>query len=204
MWNIRSHARRFPVHTGTLTPSIAHPNRFLNHLKRFSAGFLTFRGGKIKNCTVSGDKTNDFECAPGSWLILSVKPCRACQLSQRESPWHDGKVSGQTITLSGFARGSLFEGAVAQRLRGFQSAEHKKSFSEATWIFCMEPNSFGVTRGEQPLVCNGDDRGQRPKQGGAVGAAACRMRVPRKARSRRREPQPAASRASKVAETLPR
>ena len=204
MWNIRSHARRFPVHTGTLTPSIAHPNRFLNHLKRFSAGFLTFRGGKIKNCTVSGDKTNDFECAPGSWLALSVKPYRACQLSQRESPWHDGKVSGQTITLSGFARGSLFEGAVAQRLRGFQSAEHKKSFSEATWIFCMEPNSFGVTRGEQPLVCNGDDRGQRPKQGGAVGAAACRMRVPRKARSRRREPQPAASRASKVAETLPR
>ena len=204
MWNIRSHARRFPVHTGTLTPSIAHPNRFLNHLKLFSAGFLTFRGGKIKNCTVSGDKTNDFECAPGSWLALSVKPCRACQLSQRESPWHNGKVSGQTITLSGFARGSLFEGAVAQRLRGFQSAEHKKSFSEATWIFCMEPNSFGVTRGEQPLVCNGDDRGQRPKQGGAVGAAACRMRVPRKARSRRREPQPAASRASKVAETLPR
>ncbi len=204
MWNIRSHARRFPVHTGTLTPSIAHPNRFLNHLKLFSAGFLTFRGGKIKNCTVSGDKTNDFECAPGSWLALSVKPCRACQLSQRESPWHDGKVSGQTITLSGFARGSLFEGAVAQRLRGFQSAEHKKSFSEATWIFCMEPNSFGVTRGEQPLVCNGDDRGQWPKQGGAVGAAACRMRVPRKARSRRREPQPAASRASKVAETLPR
>ena len=204
MWNIRSHARRFPVHTGTLTPSIAHPNRFLNHLKRFSAGFLTFRGGKIKNCTVSGDKTNDFECAPGSWLALSVKPCRACQLSQRESPWHNGKVSGQTITLSGFARGSLFEGTVAQRLRGFQSAEHKKSFSEATWIFCMEPNSFGVTRGEQPLVCNGDDRGQRPKQGGAVGAAACRMRVPRKARSRRREPQPAASRASKVAETLPR
>ena len=199
MWNIRSHARRFPVHTGTLTPSIAHPNRFLNHLKLFSAGFLTFRGGKIKNCTVSGDKTNDFECAPGSWLVLSVKPCRACQLSQRESPWHDGKVSGQTITLSGFARGSLFEGAVAQRLRGFQSAEHKKSFSEATWIFCMEPNSFGVTRGEQPLVCNGDDRGQWPKQGGAVGAAACRMRVPRKARSRRREPQPAASRASKVA-----
>ena len=68
----------------------------------------------------------------------------------------------------------------------------------------MEPNSFGVTRGEQPLVCNGDDRGQWPKQGGAVGATACRMRVPRKAQSRLREPQPAASRASKVAETLPR
>ena len=63
----------------------------------------------------------------------------------------------------------------------------------------MEPNCFGIIKGEQPLVCNGDDRGQRPKQGGAVGAAACRMRVPRKAQSRRREPQPAASRASKVA-----
>ena len=86
----------------------------------------------------------------------------------------------------------------------YKSAEHKKSSSGATWIFCMEPNCFGVTRGVQPLVCNGDDRGQRPKQGGAVGAAACRMRVPRKAQSRRREPQPAASRASKVAETLPR
>ena len=31
-------------------------------------------------------------------------------------------------------------------------AEHKKSSSGATWIFCMEPNCFGVTRGEQPLV----------------------------------------------------
>ena len=87
----------------------------------------------------------------------------------------------------------------ARRASDSKSAEHKKSFSEATWIFCMEPNCFGIIKGEQPLVCNGDDRGQWPKQGGAVGAAACRMRVPRKARSRRREPQPAASRASKVA-----
>ena len=202
MWNIRSHARWFPVHTGTLTPSIAHPNRFLNHLKRFSAGFLTFRGGKIKNCTVSGDKTNDFECAPGSWLALLVKSYRACQLSQRESPWHDGKVSGQTAKLAGALAPTW--GSCRAATEGLPIGGTQKSFSEATWIFCMEPNSFGVTRGEQPLVCNGDDRGQRPKQGGAVGAAACRMRVPSKARSRRREPQPAASRASKVAETLPR
>ena len=68
----------------------------------------------------------------------------------------------------------------------------------------MEPICFGIIKGEQPLVCNSDDRGQWPKQGGAVGAAACRMRVPSKAQSRRREPQPAAARASKVAETLPR
>ena len=54
----------------------------------------------------------------------------------------------------------------ARRASDSKSAEHKKSFSGAAWIFCMEPNSFGVTRGEQPLV--------------------------------------RASRASKVAETLPR
>ena len=85
--------------------------------------------------------------------------------------------------------------AVAQRLK---IGVTQKSSSGATWIFCMEPFCFGVTRGEQPLVCNGDDRGQRPKQGGAVGAAACRMRVPPKAQSRRREPQPAVSRDSNV------
>ena len=39
---------------------------------------------------------------------------------------------------------------------------------------------------------NGDDRGQWPKQGGAVGAAASRMRDPPKGRSSRWEPQPVA------------
>ena len=41
----------------------------------------------------------------------------------------------------------------------------------------MEPICFGIIKGEQPLIRNGDDRGQRPKQGGAVGAAASRMRA---------------------------
>ena len=91
--------------------------------------------------------------------------------------------------------------SVAQRL---QIGEAKKMRLAKRLAFFRFDFSFGIIKGEQPLVCNGDDRGQRPKQGGAVGAAACRMRVPRKAQSRRREPQPAASRASKVAETLPR
>ena len=56
---------------------------------------------------------------------------------------------------------------------------------------------FGIIKGEQPLVCNGDDRRQRRMQGGAVGTAACRIRVPLKARSRRRGPQPVGSSASK-------
>ena len=98
-----------------------------------------------------------------------------------------------------FARKNTQPCHTVRRVSDLKSAQHKKSSSAATWIFCMEPICFGIIKGEQPLVCNGDDRGQWPKQGGAVGTAACRMRVPRKARSRRREPQPAASRASKVA-----
>ena len=46
-----------------------------------------------------------------------------------------------------------------------------------------------VRRGKKPL-CNSDDRCLRQKQGGAVGAAASRMRVPPKARCSRWEPRP--------------
>ena len=46
-----------------------------------------------------------------------------------------------------------------------------------------------VRRGKKPL-CNSDDRCQRQKQGGAVGAAASRMRVPPKAQCSRWEPRP--------------
>ena len=46
-----------------------------------------------------------------------------------------------------------------------------------------------VRRAKKPL-CNSDDRCQRQKQGGAVGAAASRMRVPPKARCSRWEPRP--------------
>ena len=81
MWNIRSHACRFPVHTGTLTPSIAHPNRFLNHLKRFSAGFLTFRDGKAEMRTLWGENSPS---------LLRRQPPLGW------GPWHRGKVSGQT------------------------------------------------------------------------------------------------------------
>ena len=46
-----------------------------------------------------------------------------------------------------------------------------------------------VRRGKKPQ-CNSDDRCLRQKQGGAVGAAASRMRVPPKARCSRWEPRP--------------
>ena len=46
-----------------------------------------------------------------SELALSVIAMR-CHLSQRERPWHGGKVSCFKRNVSGFARGSLSEGAV--------------------------------------------------------------------------------------------
>ena len=127
MWNIRSHARRFPVHTGTLTPSIAHPNRFLNHLKRFSAGFLTFRGGKIKNCTVSGDKTNDFECAPGSWLALSQPDGLASSPKGRalgitaKFPGRPQSLRVRLLPLRGAVARSAAEGVIWVRTPGTDS-----------------------------------------------------------------------------------
>ena len=70
------------------------------------------------------------------------------------------------------------------------------------WSFCFVEAFLGlggwirtastrriVRRGKKPL-CNSDNRCQRQKQGGAVGAAASRMRVPRKARRSRWEPRP--------------
>ena len=74
-----------------------------------------------------------------------------------------------------FARKNTQPCHTVRRVSDLKSAQHKKSSSAATWIFCMEPIRFGIIKGEQPLVCNGDDRGQRPKQEGAVGAAASRM-----------------------------
>ena len=46
-----------------------------------------------------------------------------------------------------------------------------------------------TVRREKSPLCNSDDRCQRQKQGGAVGAAAIRMRVPPKARCSRWEPR---------------
>ena len=56
----------------------------------------------------------------------------------------------------------------------------------------VDSNSCGdvAEDGAKTAQCNSDDRCQRQKQGGAVGAAASRMRVPPKARCSRWEPRP--------------
>ena len=83
------------------------------------------------------------------------QPSQSSSVGLASSPF--GRALGMTAKFPGRPQSLRVRllplgGAVAQRLRGFQSAEHKKSSSAAAWIFCMEPNSFGVTRGEQPLV----------------------------------------------------
>ena len=51
-----------------------------------------------------------------------------------------------------FARKNTQPCHTVRRVSDLKSAQHKKSSSGATWIFCMEPFCFGVTRGVQPLV----------------------------------------------------
>ena len=83
---------------------------------------------------------------------------------------------------------------------GRGGCDHREQTERAPPLPCGElpPQRLrGLSIGEARKKCNGDDRRQRRIQGGAVGAAACRMRVPPKARSRRRVPQPVGSSASK-------
>ena len=56
----------------------------------------------------------------------------------------------------------------------------------------VDSNSCGAVAEDSAKTaqCNSDDRCQRQKQGGAVGAAASGMRVPLKARCSRWEPRP--------------
>ena len=89
-------------------------------------------------------------------LALSVKPCRACQLSQRESPWQCGKVSGSSAKFAGVSAPP--GGAVAQRLRGFKSAEPEKTVKRSSrrtgvnlQFFPVEPTSLGLKGASSPF-----------------------------------------------------
>ena len=89
-------------------------------------------------------------------LALSVKPCRACQLSQRESPWQCGKVSGSSAKFAGVSAPP--GGAVAQRLRGFKSAEPEKTVKRSSrrtgvnlQFFPVEPSSLGLKGASSPF-----------------------------------------------------
>ena len=66
-----------------------------------------------------------------------------------------------------------------------QRSAFSKSCQEAA-----EKAASATRKARRTAQCNSDDRCQRQKQGGAVGAAASRMRVPPKARCSRWEPRP--------------
>ena len=89
-------------------------------------------------------------------LALSVKPCRACQLSQRESPWQCGKVSGSSAKFAGVSAPP--GGAVAQRLRGYKSAEPEKTVKRSSrrtgvnlQFFPVELTSLGLKGASSPF-----------------------------------------------------
>ena len=94
--------------------------------------------------------------------------------------------------------GLFLAARLAQSTRAHQELQYPNRVLE--FLFCRKFSGLGgwirtastrrtVRRGKKPL-CNSDDRCQRQKQGGAVGAAASRMRVPPKARCSRWEPRP--------------
>ena len=94
--------------------------------------------------------------AAGKGLALSVKPCRACQLSQRESPWHGGKVSGKAVNFAG--GNAPPGGAVAQRLRGYKSAEPEKTVKRSSrrtgvnlQFFPVQPTPLGLKGASSPF-----------------------------------------------------
>ena len=89
-------------------------------------------------------------------LALSVKPCRACQLSQRESPWQCGKVSGPSAKFAGVSAPP--GGAGAQRLRGYKSAEPEKTVKRSSrrtgvnlQFFPVELTSLGLKGASSPF-----------------------------------------------------
>ena len=86
------------------------------------------------------------------------------------------------------AAGSRDPGSFSARLATSTRAHQKTATYASTlrFLFCNKAKLIGRVDSNS----NSDDRCQRQKQGGAVGAAASRMRVPPKARCSRWEPRP--------------
>ena len=81
-----------------------------------------------------------------------------------------------------------FWSCISHRIRVYSSLHPKRNLFA---IYSNEvPSAAKQQIGEVRKKCNSDDRRLRRKQGGAVGAAVSRTRVPPKARSGRWAPQP--------------
>jgi hypothetical protein len=80
-------------------------------------------------------------------ILQTSQPCGAGLFAFSQ----EGDVTANTALCLRWLPAGAFARQMAHKLTrtvcrvsDSKSAEHKKSSSEATWIFCMEPNSFGV------------------------------------------------------------
>ena len=93
--------------------------------------------------------------SPKGTPTFSVIAAR-CQLPRGGSFWHGGKVSGSSAMLAGVPAPP--GGAVAQRLRGFKSAEPKKTVKRSSrrtgvnlQFFPVQPSSLGLKGASSPF-----------------------------------------------------
>ena len=116
-------------------------------------------GAKRNNESPSGAFKRPNGLASARWRGLAPTSSRLSRSAERSKRiftgrGRNGKRHMLTLAPCGSIRVSMKTCCcpyVSSR-SDLKPAEHKKSSSAAAWIFCMEPNSFGVTRGEQPLV----------------------------------------------------
>ena len=95
------------------------------------------------------------------------------------------KDGTKTITFDEIAAKDAPEGNGSD-LGCFAPPKNLSVYNTLRFLFCNKAKLIGRVDSNS----NSDDRCQRQKQGGAVGAAASRMRVPPKARCSRWEPRP--------------
>ena len=121
---------------------------------------------------------------PYLWIPLSpqrVKGCSPLTIPRRKSKPKNASRCAKRIFCTSPVYGSA-DGVTLQQ----------------DFTFCKGVKSAAKQQmGETRKKCNSDDRRLRLIQGGAVGAAVSRTRVPPKARSGRWVPQPVGSSASK-------
>ena len=159
---------------------------------------LVFRGFVILK-----PQKPDLKCPPlrsGQYLaekLFLFCVCRGLRENEPSQALRASSPEGRAKTVEGTLLASPFERLppVGGRCRTATKRDKvsPKVTERALPLPCGElpPQRLrGLSIGEAKKKCNGDDRRQRRIQGGAVGAAVSRTRVPLKARSGRWAPQP--------------
>ena len=117
------------------------------------------------------------------WIRTAAEPTAACG-GNREARL------GQRSAFSKPCQGAAEKAASATRKTRRIVRRGKAPVQKGMQGWIRTASTRRIVRRVKKPLCNSDDRCQRQKQGGAVGAAASRMRVPPKARCSRWEPRP--------------